>query len=78
MLNHDYREGFIAVAKLEYGHLHDRGSFVRVPESKVVGFVILTKWVFTYKFDKEGYLLKYKARLVVRGDLQWLLQLTLI
>ena len=27
-------------------------------------------WVFTYKFDKDGYLLKYKARLVVRGDLQ--------
>ena len=26
-------------------------------------------WVFTYKFDEDGYLLKYKARLVVRGDL---------
>lgn len=35
-----------------------------------MGFVIPTKWVFTYKFDEEGYLLKYKARLVVRGDLQ--------
>ena len=27
-------------------------------------------WVFSYKFDENGYLLKYKARLVVRGDLQ--------
>ncbi|KAF7568826.1 hypothetical protein PtrM4_134390 [Pyrenophora tritici-repentis] len=27
-------------------------------------------WVFTYKFDEDGYLLKYKARIVVRGDLQ--------
>ena len=27
-------------------------------------------WVFDYKFDEDGYLLKYKARLVVRGDLQ--------
>ena len=27
-------------------------------------------WVFTYKFDEDGYLYKYKARLVVRGDLQ--------
>ena len=26
--------------------------------------------MFTYKFDKDGYLYKYKARLVVRGDLQ--------
>ena len=27
-------------------------------------------WIFTYKFDKDSYLLKHKARLVVRGDLQ--------
>ena len=27
-------------------------------------------WVFKYKFDSEGYLLKYKARICVRGDLQ--------
>jgi hypothetical protein len=27
-------------------------------------------WVFTYKFDQDGYLLKHKARIVVRGDLQ--------
>ncbi|KAL9572097.1 hypothetical protein ACKAV7_003814 [Fusarium commune] len=27
-------------------------------------------WVFTYKFDKHGYLRKCKARLVVRGDQQ--------
>jgi hypothetical protein len=27
-------------------------------------------WVFTYKFDDEGYFLSYKARLVARGDLQ--------
>ena len=26
-------------------------------------------WVFTYKFDTDGYLLKFKARIVVRGDL---------
>lgn len=28
------------------------------------------KWVFTYKFDKNGWLQTCKARLVVRGDLQ--------
>lgn len=27
-------------------------------------------WVFTYKFNEDGYLVKYKARLVVREDLQ--------
>jgi hypothetical protein len=32
--------------------------------------ILPLKWVFTYKFDEDGYLYKYKARLVVRGDLQ--------
>jgi len=27
-------------------------------------------WVFTYKLDEDGFVIKYKARLVVRGDLQ--------
>jgi hypothetical protein len=27
-------------------------------------------WVFTYKFNKDGYYIKAKARLVVHGDLQ--------
>jgi hypothetical protein len=27
-------------------------------------------WVFTNKFNEDGYFLKAKARLVVRGDLQ--------
>jgi len=27
-------------------------------------------WIFTYKFDKDGYLERFKARLCVRGDLQ--------
>ena len=27
-------------------------------------------WVFTYKFDEDEYLYKFKARLIVRGDLQ--------
>ncbi len=32
--------------------------------------IIPLKWVFTYKNDSDGYLTKYKARIVVRGDLQ--------
>lgn len=27
-------------------------------------------WVFTYKLDSDGCLVKYKARLCVRGNLQ--------
>jgi hypothetical protein len=28
-------------------------------------------WTFLYKFDENGYLSKFKARLVARGDLQY-------
>lgn len=28
-------------------------------------------WVYTYKFDADGYLLSYKARLIARGDLHY-------
>ena len=31
--------------------------------------VIPLMWVFTYKFDNAGYLLKFKVRICVRGDL---------
>ena len=27
-------------------------------------------WVFTYKLNKDGFVIKYKARLVIQGDLQ--------
>jgi hypothetical protein len=31
--------------------------------------ILLLIWVFTYKFNEDGYYIKAKARLVVRGDL---------
>ena len=70
MLKHNHRAGFLAAVKLEYGILQENGAFIAVPEAEAKDFVIPTRWVFTYKFDEEGHLIKYKARLVVRGDLQ--------
>jgi hypothetical protein len=32
--------------------------------------LILLKWVLTYKFDSKDFLFKYKARIVIRDDLQ--------
>jgi len=31
--------------------------------------ILSVKWVFIYKFDKNGDIIGYKARLVIRGDL---------
>ncbi len=33
-------------------------------------YIIPLTWVFDYKFDHNGYLTRYKARICVRGDLQ--------
>lgn len=50
---------------------HEMDSFEEVHSSNARGVQVLDcKWVYTYKFDKDGYLLKAKARLVVRGDQQ--------
>jgi Reverse transcriptase (RNA-dependent DNA polymerase) len=67
---HAHRAGFMAAIKTEYGVLVENETFVEVAESQAEAFIIPTRWVFTYKFDEEGFLIKYKARLVVRGDLQ--------
>jgi IS30 family transposase len=73
MLNHPHRDGFMKAAQVEYRELETRGTFKAVLRPRNVE-VIPVIWVFTYKFDTDGYLTKYKARLCVRGDLQ---QLTL-
>ncbi|KID78688.1 Reverse transcriptase, RNA-dependent DNA polymerase [Metarhizium guizhouense ARSEF 977] len=49
--------------------LEEKGTFklVDYPEDKQV---LPLKWVFTYKLDDAGYLIRHKARICVRGDLQ--------
>ncbi len=32
--------------------------------------IISLKWVFTYKNDLDNYLIKYKARIMIRNNLQ--------
>jgi hypothetical protein len=69
MLKHPLRDEFIASAALEYKTIQDKGT-VRVVEQSQASQIIPLRWVFTYKFNENGYLLKTKARICVRGDLQ--------
>jgi hypothetical protein len=66
---HPHRTGFEAALRKEYQAIEDRGTFVIEPRPHRHQVLPLI-WVFTYKFDTDGYLTKYKARLCVRGDLQ--------
>ena len=67
---HPYKEGFLAAAKKEYQDLERRNTWKLTPKPTGNTQILPLKWVFTYKFDSDGFLLKYKARLCVRGDLQ--------
>jgi len=68
---HPYGPEFKAAARKEYSDLDRKGTFLTVPVEEATGhYIIPVMWVFTYKFDTNGFLVKFKARLVVRGDLQ--------
>jgi hypothetical protein len=71
MLSHSHRAGFLAAAQREFRDLESAETFKPIPTSRIgTARPIPVRWVFTYKFDEDDYLNKYKARLVVRGDMQ--------
>lgn len=66
---HPEKQGFKRAAGAEIKSLKEKGSFqlVDCPEGKQI---LPLKWVFTYKLDDAGCLIRHKARVCVRGDLQ--------
>ena len=66
---HQYRLEFKNAANQEFQTLIRKGTFKKVPWDKTRKLLPL-RWVFTYKFDTNGYLTRFKARLCARGDLQ--------
>jgi hypothetical protein len=67
--NHPYALEFKNAAREEVQTLRDKGTFEEVPADNTRKLLPL-RWVFIYKFDTDGYLSRFKARLCVRGDLQ--------
>ena len=66
---HPYREGFLAADEKEYRDLERHQTYCLIPNSpgrKLLPFM----WTFVYKFDTDGYLVQYEARLCACGDLQ--------
>ena len=71
--SHPYAREFMAAAEFEIETLRRKETFSQVPIPNTRTIQILPlKWVFTYKFDADGVLEKFKARICVRGDLQWM------
>jgi hypothetical protein len=67
MLKHPYATEFKQAAQSEYDALVKRSTFTPILRSTIQTNVLPLLWVFPYKFDTDGYLLKFKARICVRG-----------
>ncbi|KAJ5561490.1 hypothetical protein N7461_000251 [Penicillium sp. DV-2018c] len=73
MQKHPYRQGFEEACRKEIEGLSEKGTFEVIDRPRDVSKqVIPLRWVFKYKFDQDGYLTKLKARICVRGDLEWI------
>jgi hypothetical protein len=66
---HPHEREFKEAARKELTDLVRKGTFKqvnRLDKSEVTTLPLL--WVFTYKFNNDGYLVKHKARLCVQGN----------
>lgn len=73
LAKHPFAEGFKHAMRVELTALRSKTTWAEVPKDeaeKEKRTPIPTTWVFKYKFDDQGFLIKYKARLCARGDLQ--------
>jgi len=68
MLNYKYATEFKAAAYTEIKALMGKHTWDEVRLVKKV-YRLPTIWVFTYKEDSDGFIMRFKARLVIRGDL---------
>jgi hypothetical protein len=69
MLRHSHDKRFRKAAQIKYDVIDDRDTWEIMNKSENQKIISL-KWVFIYKNDSDDYLTKYKARIVMRDDLQ--------
>ena len=73
MLKHLHASGFLKAISIEIEKLKSMGTWLEVDYDHAITHnkkPIPTRWVFKYKFDDQGFLLKYRARFCAWGDFQ--------
>lgn len=70
--SHMHGQQFRNALLIEWNSLCKKGCFKATNRNKATADaeVLPLMWIFTYKVDENGYLSAFKARLVVRGDLE--------
>jgi hypothetical protein len=69
MLRHSHAEEFTKVAQMKYDVIKTKRTW-KIVDKRDDYKLISLKWIFIYKFDSDDFLFKYKARIVIRDDLQ--------
>ncbi len=69
MLRHSHAEKFLKVAQIKYDAIETKRIWEIVDKRNDYKLISL-KWIFIYKFDFDDFFFKYKARIVIRDDLQ--------
>jgi hypothetical protein len=69
MLRHSHVEEFLKDAQMKYDVIETRRIWKIVDKRNDYKLISL-KWIFIYKSDFDDFLFKYKARIVIRDDLQ--------
>jgi hypothetical protein len=69
MLRHSHAEKFLKIAQMKYDVIKTKEIW-KIVDKRNDYKLILLKWIFTYKSDLNDFLSKYKARIVIRDDLQ--------
>lgn len=66
---HPYKEDWLQAERTEIAALRRNGTFKEVEFPTDGTKPILVKWVYKYKLDMDGFIVRYKGRPVVRGDM---------
>ncbi len=69
MLRHSHLEKFLKAAQMKYDIIETKKIWKIVNKRNDYKLISL-KWIFIYKSDFDDFLFKYKARIVIRDDLQ--------
>ncbi len=69
MLRHSHAEEFLKIAQMKYDVIETKKTW-KIVDKRDDYKLISLKWIFIYKFDSNDFLFKYKARIVIRDDLQ--------
>ncbi len=69
MLRHSHIEEFWKTAQMKYDVIKTKKTW-KIIDKRDDYKLISLKWIFIYKSDSNDFLFKYKARIVIRDDLQ--------